>query len=299
LSLADSLKNDFDVTFSSIDKIDEKQVQSDITFLRVETEESFLNETINDFGIIVLDGYKFNSDYQKKIKEKNKKLVCIDDIPEFQFYADAVINHNPGINPETYSKEPYTKLCIGTDYCLLRKEFIEESNKETASVSNGDVYLCFGGSDFQNLTNRVLSELVKLKDINKINVVTGSAYSYKDELSKICKENKNISVFENAATSEIISFIKNSEFAICPSSAVAYESLLVGTKLITGYYADNQKEFYKYLVNERNVVGLNNFDAVSESLFTEVFKDLKLKNRIKIKNLNPSENFIKLFENLN
>lgn len=293
--MADNLKNDFDVTFSSID---EKQIQSDIAFLKVETEESFLNEIINDFDIVVLDGYKFDSEYQKKIKEKNKKLVCIDDIPKIHFYADAVINHNPGINPDSYSKEHYTKLCIGTNYCLLRKEFIEESHKETVSVSNGDVYLCFGGSDFQNLTNKIFKELVKIEDVNKINVVTGSAYEYKDELNDIAKINKNISIFENLNSAEIISLIKNSEFAICPSSAVAYEALLVGTKLITGYYAYNQREFYKYLVSKQNAIGLNNFEFIDKNLLTETFKDLKSKNKTKIKNLNPSENFIKLFKKL-
>lgn len=292
--MADSLQHNFEITFSSLD-----EVKTDFSFIKVKDEEHFLNEVIDSYDTIVLDGYKFDSDYQKKIKQKNKKLVCIDDIPKIHFYADVVINHNPGINPDSYSIEPYTKLCIGTDYCLLRKEFIEASYEESANVSNGNVYLCFGGSDFKNLTNKVLKELVKVNSVNSINVVVGSAYNYKNELSETAQANKNISIYENISANEIISLIKNSEFAICPSSAVAYESLLVGTKLITGYYADNQREFYKYLVNKQNAVGLNNFDVVDKSLFTETFRDLKSKKKTKIKSLNPSENFLTLFKSLN
>jgi spore coat polysaccharide biosynthesis predicted glycosyltransferase SpsG len=46
------------------------------------------------------------------------------------FVADAVINHAGGIEASRYSVEPYTQLCLGPAYALLRKPFIEAAKRE-------------------------------------------------------------------------------------------------------------------------------------------------------------------------
>ena len=42
-------------------------------------KQGFLNKLTGD-EIVVLDGYQFDSNYQKEIKNKESKLVCIDDV---------------------------------------------------------------------------------------------------------------------------------------------------------------------------------------------------------------------------
>ena len=61
-----------------------------------------LDEILIGCEIVVLDGYYFGENYQKKVKEKGCKLVCIDDLAENNFYADIIINHAPGVNPTIY-----------------------------------------------------------------------------------------------------------------------------------------------------------------------------------------------------
>lgn len=73
---------------------------------------------------MVLDNYFFTTDYQRAIKEKGCCLVCVDDMHDKHYVADVVINH--GLTDESlFDVEPYTKLCLGFDWALLRHPFIE------------------------------------------------------------------------------------------------------------------------------------------------------------------------------
>ncbi len=60
--------------------------------------------------IVVLDGYHFGTNYQKQIKLKGAKLVCIDDMHDKEFVADLIINHIPRITPQDYNVQPFTNL---------------------------------------------------------------------------------------------------------------------------------------------------------------------------------------------
>ena len=53
---------------------------------------------LNNDDIVILDGYNFKTGYQKAIKNKGCKLVCIDDLHAWHHVADVIINHAEGIN---------------------------------------------------------------------------------------------------------------------------------------------------------------------------------------------------------
>ena len=81
---------------------------------------------------MVLDNYFFTTDYQRTIKEKGCCLVCVDDMHDKHYVADVVINH--GLTDESlFDVEPYTKLCLGGDWALLRHPFIEAVKRTTLS----------------------------------------------------------------------------------------------------------------------------------------------------------------------
>jgi spore coat polysaccharide biosynthesis predicted glycosyltransferase SpsG len=104
LALADMLRNDFDILFATVNPTDYQKAE----LAKVCPFIGFKEEThFNDFRyflkgneIVVLDNYFFTTDYQKAIKEKGCKLVCIDDMHDKHYVADVVINHgldNPAL----------------------------------------------------------------------------------------------------------------------------------------------------------------------------------------------------------
>ncbi|MCB0410786.1 MAG: hypothetical protein KDD29_11245, partial [Flavobacteriales bacterium] len=71
------------------------------------------NNISNPNDIIILDGYNFDTNYQRQIKTNVFKLVCIDDNHEIDFVADAIINHGEGIRQKDYVTKNYTRIYLG------------------------------------------------------------------------------------------------------------------------------------------------------------------------------------------
>src|SRR5205823_4199042 len=106
-----------------------------------------LSENLNPTDIVVLDGYNFNTEYQQAIKNKGCKLVVIDDLHAWHQVADVVINHAEGITSPDYSAESYTQFCLGLDYVLLRKPFLQPKTSIRKITSVKKVFISMGAAD--------------------------------------------------------------------------------------------------------------------------------------------------------
>ena len=146
--------------------------------------------------VVFLDGYQFDSSYQKELKTYNYKLIFIDDLCNNYMYADVVVNHAPMAINCDYQSEKYTDFALGTKYALLRNSFNEAArqNRDINKIEN--VFICFGGSDFKDLTLKATNAIKEIKEIKNIHVVVGKAYKHK-AIFKIAEENKKINIYKN------------------------------------------------------------------------------------------------------
>ena len=276
ISVAHMLKEKFMIHFFALEipealKSEIFQNGWNITF--IEKELDFLNE-LKGNEIVILDGYLFDSDYQKQIKNKGCKLVCIDDFHDQHFYADLVINHAPGVNKEVYKGEPYTKYLLGPDYALLRPEFLENTSDENKKYWKGieSIFVCFGGSDSKNLTAKVLSWLPS-KDYS-VTVVLGNSYSHQDTLNKVIEERQDleITVKNSLSAEEMSNELEQADLALVPASGILFEVISIGLPVMSGYYTDNQMAIYKGFLEEGVFIDANSF---SEKSLTEAFRKLR------------------------
>ncbi|MDV7137590.1 UDP-2,4-diacetamido-2,4,6-trideoxy-beta-L-altropyranose hydrolase [Maribacter sp. TH_r10] len=208
--------------------------------------------------ILVLDGYQFNSNYQKKIKHSGYKLMYIDDLADEHMYADLVVNHSPHARIEQYTRESYTEFAFGTAYAILRPSFLKKPilNKELESLNTA--FVCFGGADKYNFTFKIVQELLNIAQVQVINVVVGSAYQH-TELFQIEKLNPKVRVFRNLNEQSLYSLMNTCTFAIAPTSTIIFELISVNMYLVSGYYVDNQKNAY-YEFERRNAIkGIGDF----------------------------------------
>jgi len=237
------------------------QLESDI---KNELEELF--SILNKDDIVVLDGYDFNSEYQKIIRSKINKLVMIDDKANHHYYADLIINHGGESLKQKYSKEGYTKVLAGFSYAVMRKEFLRAA-RSTRAVSKVDtVYICIGGSDPFNITVKALQACINSHFIKKVYVVTGSAYNNRTELLGQIEKgsaDKNIIYAENINAEGIVQLISESEIAICSASSVAIEACSVRVGLLTGTVVDNQSEIHNQLLDAACCISLGDFKPAS------------------------------------
>ncbi len=295
-ALAHMLKDDFKITFFCREIPDAIVVELNrggLDCCKIENEDEFFGQLISN-SIVVLDGYHFDSDYQKKVKISGAKLVCIDDLYNKEFVADLIINHAPGITPQDYEAQPYTQFAIGLEYALLRPSFLEQAKKERKVEKNEIVLVCFGGSDLKNLTYITLKVVLEYSQFKKIIVVTGSAYQDLESLCSLCLSDKRIVHHHAINEYQMLLLLLEAELAIVPASGILLEAIALKCNVISGIYMDNQKFVYTNY-NQANCF-IDAFDFSGPSLKTAIEQSfiVKVKGQ-KIIDGNSNKRLLKLF----
>jgi UDP-2,4-diacetamido-2,4,6-trideoxy-beta-L-altropyranose hydrolase len=258
LALADMLRNDFDILFATVNPTDYQKTElaKVCPFIGLKEETHF-----NDFRyflkgdeIVVLDNYFFTTDYQKAIKEKGCKLVCIDDMHDKHYVADVVINH--GIdNPALFSVEPYTRLCLGLEWALLRKPFIEASKKNKNKKHRDNIenmVVSFGGVDQYRLTDKFIIMFAANNTVKKIDAIVGEKYI--EQINET--DAKKVFFHRSISAQKVADLFSNCDLAILSASTICIEALACGARVAAGYYVNNQKEYYEYLKCNHFIHGL-------------------------------------------
>ncbi len=275
LALVEMLKEDFHCIFAtqspSAYQINEiERVGCEHIYLP-NSEKNFdiFIDSLKGDEIVVLDNYYFTTDYQSQIKLKGCKLVCIDDLHDKEFVADLIINHAPGIISCEYKAQPYTQFALGLEYALLRPQFLEEAKIERKIDKIQTLLICFGGSDFKNLTKSTLEVTLEFKEFSKIIVVTGSAYQITTEFIILINSDKRVEHRSNLNEKEMLAVMLEAEIAIVPASGILLESLAVGCVVMSGIYIENQRFIYDNLIKSNSIIDCHNFEPerISFSLF--------------------------------
>jgi len=136
---------------------------------------------------LVLDGYHFTPAYQKAIREAGIHLLVIDDMNHLpQYHADILLNQNIHSPELTYHCDEDTVLLMGTQYVLLRREFLRYRNfKRQIPERARNILVTLGGADPDNVTLRVLEALKLLEDPDiEVKIVSGPANPHRDALNE-------------------------------------------------------------------------------------------------------------------
>jgi len=306
LSIADILKSEFECHFIINDPPDfvktqilaicDSLIELD-SFSNLQEEARHISKNVlKADDIIVLDGYKFKTSYQKISKEAGVKLVCIDDIHSYQFVADAIINHAGGVSEYDYRAAPYTKFYLGLKYVMLRKEFSIKMNTVTLEERSGDnTFICLGGADPKNDTLNILKLCEEKCPDDNYWLVLGGAYKHKSSLNAyLDNSNLSIRVLENLEATDMAKYMLKCKTAITSPSTISYEYLSIGGTLYLHQTADNQNDIYKYFISEGLAFPSNSF-----SLLSKETKELAIKKQSDIFDGKASQRILNIFKNLN
>ena len=126
---------------------------------------------------VILDGYHFGTAYQALLKEKGHKLLVIDDLADLNFYTgDLVLNQNAYGRQLKYTCEPRVGLLLGSDYALLRSEFLDWLGwRRIYPETVQRVLVTFGGSDATKQTCKVIQAINNLDSCTlQVDVIVGA-----------------------------------------------------------------------------------------------------------------------------
>ncbi len=298
LALADMLKDIFECIFVTrflSEYIIEEVQKSCSSFIKIKEEnndhfDEFLTY-INKKDIVVLDNYFFTTNYQKKIKSIGCKLVCIDDMHDKHYVSDVVINHGPGLTEAQFSVENYTNLCLGLDYALLRKPFLNVVQRKRTELKK--CLVCIGGADKYNITSKILKLLDENLNIETIDIIVGSGFLFKTELENLidCSK-KQVKLYSGLSSNDMLDRMESADFGIFPASSISFEAISAGLPFMVGYYVENQVELYNNLTKVYNVFGLDNLLYIDKLLIDN------FDFRHNFNTINSSLNFQKVFNKL-
>ena len=279
LGLAHMLKNEFSIQFFCLDVPHEiaEEIKKEFILNKISSENDFLS-IITGTEIVVLDHYHLRTSYQKKIKGMGAKLVCIDDRHDQEFFADLIINHSPAVKTENYHAQTYTSFALGPEYALLRPSFFKDYSEVSQCFSKNNVFICFGGSDYKNISKQILEEVSSFEYFEKITVVVGPAYLHQDSLKSLVDRDLRISLLESINEEEILIAMATSGLAIVPASNVLFEVAVTGAQPIICFYANVQHELHDYLLNNSRAFCLDVYDFDPEQLRIAIKNSLVLKN---------------------
>ncbi len=215
---------------------------------------------------VVADGYHFTSEYQRAIKEAGLRLLLIDDYGHAEHYfADLILNQNLSANAETYrNRETYTRLLLGTQYVLLREQFLayRDWKREIPAVAR-KVLVTLGGADPDNVTAKIITALQGL-DIETIIVVGGSNHHFSSLSSSVRPPSLVIRDISNMP--ELMAW---ADVAIAAGGTTSWELAFMGLPSLVIVLADNQIEIAAALQKETVVVNLGWHQTVAVSAITQ------------------------------
>lgn len=292
LALADMLKDDFDCVFYTAEPSDYQigEMQKVCSYIPLPEKTKFEEfiSMLNGSEIVVLDNYFFTTDYQKEIKAKGCKLVCIDDMHDKHYVADAIINHGPVIENE-FDKEPYTRLFLGDEYKLLRAPFLRPlSNKPR----NNTAVVNLGGADPFRLTDKVVSLLLQAQTSYHILVILGDTVFLSDE------NRKRVEVSSRLTAEQMADIFETSAFGILPGSTVSIEAMSRAMPILMGYQVDNQEEGYKKSVPKALFIPLGNLHDLTLEILRSSIGQLNSFNAPVLNTTMIKGNYLHLFKSL-
>ena len=215
--------------------------------------------------VLIVDGYHFDDDYQRRLRGSQCRLVAVDDLHAWPVLADVLLNHSPGVTPADYHPLGATTFLLGPAFSLLRRQFLEAAAPPRLVARPASALVCFGGADPLRLTERSLRALLALPPVQRVTLVVGGAFGDPGALRALAARHPAlaISIRQNVAAPALVELLQQHDVAVVPASTVLIEALVLGCPVITGYYADNQRHLADYVQAQGQAVSVGDFGRLT------------------------------------
>lgn len=184
----------------------------------------------NNFLFLILDHYEHDLRYQKTLLLAGIKWAQFDYTANKKLLANIIINSNISASEEMYKELvlPYTELCIGYKYAILRQDFISQ----VAKPEQNRVLIAMGGGKYPNQVIDLIKDII-IDDRFIFEIVTND-YLVKD----ITDQHKNAHI--HISEIDVLPIYQKCFFAIVAGGLTSFELAILNTPFIIVPYVKNQ-----------------------------------------------------------
>lgn len=223
----------------------------------------------NDYSVIINDVLDTDIYFMDKLrKESDAFIVNIEDSGEGAKYSDCVIN-------ALYETAEGKNIFCGKNYYIIPKLFMLYEPIHIEEVKK--IFVCFGGADPQNYTERVL-KIISQKKYDKYDyvVVIGKA---KDNVEKLMYYKKsNIEILYDVNNMPCL--MKSCDAAITSRGRTGYELAFLGIPTLA--MAQNDREAKHTFISEKNgfiYIGQNPSDEeIEKGIIQLLYMDMEMRH---------------------
>ena len=198
----------------------------------------------DEWDWLVLDGYHFDADYQRRLRRAGMKLLVIDDYAHLpQYDADLLLNQNAGSARLDYKVPEETMLLLGSRYALLRREFRGAHPRETSGHAGqvGRLLVTLGGADPDNVTLRVIEALQQAGlPALQAKIIVGPANPHLALLQESVRHSEQQAELLTGVH-DMVPLMQWADVAITAGGSTCWELAYLGVPSLVITLADNQR----------------------------------------------------------
>lgn len=209
----------------------------------------WLLELTNPGDWVAIDGYHFDTEYQKTVRKAGRKTLVKDDINDRgEYNTDILLNQNPGSDAYDYNTNPDASFLLGAEYTLLRREFKDYPKNNTPIPGKAtNILVTLGGADPAGLTSVVLDALSALDDTTlHVKIVAGAA---NPDIATIREKSGTLPCRHELlfGVEDMAPLMAWAHVAVTASGATCWELCHFGVPMIAIRTADNQTGVHNFL----------------------------------------------------
>jgi UDP-2,4-diacetamido-2,4,6-trideoxy-beta-L-altropyranose hydrolase len=213
-------------------------------------------------GLVVLDGYHFDTAYQAAVRGAGCRTMVIDDTAHLPRYvADMLLNQNPGALEIRYDCPPGTRLLRGPRYALLRREFRRSRQRRDQRPTSCRILVTLGGSRTGRLLRRIMRGLDRLPVPMDVRVVAAPAAAPANARRPV-RRGARLEVVR--APGDMAPLMRWADVVISGGGSTLLELACLGVPALAVVLAPNQAPTVRALAARDVVVDLGPSEAVSE-----------------------------------
>ena len=213
---------------------------------------------------VVADGYRFGTPYQQALVDGGARLLVLDDDGHADAYpAHVVLNQNVSADPALYARRaPHTRLLIGADYALLRREFTAAPPLHDLPPARS-VLVTLGGGDADNATATVVDGLAATgrPDLD-VTVVAGGANPHRADLERRL-DGAPFSGRLLHGVDDMAGLMRRAGLAVSAGGSTCWELAYVGVPSAVVVLAENQRSIAAALDGRGAAVSLGAHDRLT------------------------------------
>lgn len=268
--LSSLTEKDFEVMIDALKKYP-KPVEKVQPSEKEELEEIKEQLRLANSDVLITDLISPSDHYLDALKKMGVRLVSIDELGQATFPSDLVFNCNAISRSKKYKVSKKTKVFMGQQYALLRRNFYEGVGMPLRQTVQKILVTC-GGTDMKGLSLKILKALEPFSHEIEIIFVQGFDFKFQTELAQLLEGMHNIKVLKNVK--DMRPWMQSADVAIASGGTTMYELAALGIPTIILDQYEHQNEFASEMERQGGVINLNLGEKINSKTIEKALVDI-------------------------